>query len=579
MLKRFNHMQTWVAGLAALLTMCLAIPDANALPCSFFVTRGADRAHAWLAPFMASECEERDRVTFEGRQFVFIEVVGSRAGLGEARRNLAKNALQRATALYHRWFEIPEALIISGFNPALEGEGIAFALGDRNGCLIWLDRTSLHAGQSIGSSNGNQLKRIVAHEYFHCVHFGDPTVDNLYRRWRDEGVSEYFSGLAVSEAPPNGGAIDRFIDIEINSLYDLEHETFPFFAFLGNTRGPEAVVDFLRHASRTHTPAGDRSSLLAIPRVEELFHYMARDYTEGKLKDESGRLLPLRPALLRPNTNIERRGNYPVTSMPGIKPFTVSIGEYNFKRGFTWPTRNSSGPSALKSSWIERDTDHWMDLPGEIRACDTDKRGYILTTSTANGDGAQPFGFSVEERPGLSAECQCPAGSWHMNTAGLRATRWRSIGEARLVSGSITLNFFGNEASATYNDVTYEGAVGPDSKMRTVRSGTLFWTYVRRPWAAAGLATPAPSGRDIDAFAVERILTKSNAQTRVVFLNKGREVGSNTMPDRTDQSGGGKNIVAAYCVAGNELHLMGARSAAILPGSEDLPPYTGVYRR
>jgi hypothetical protein len=275
--------------------------------------------------------------------------------------------------------------------------------------------------------------------------------------------------------------------------------------------------------------------------------------------------------------NIEREGNYAVTSMAGIHPFSLSLGEYTFKRGMTWRVADGRGEAGVKSSWVERDTANWQLLPTDVMTCAQDKHGYILTTSTADRDGPQPFSFDVKERPDREAACQCPQGSWTMGTDALRATAWSSR-PGRLVRGSITLTFGADgAAAATFNSITYEATIDRYSSMRTVMTGSVYWTYRRRPWSVQDLGRPAPTGPNIDAFGLERQLTSSDAQTRVDFVARGSVINSKSTPFRMDQFGG-KNLVAAYCESNNILHLLGS-SSSVFPGNIAQPPYTGVFRR
>jgi hypothetical protein len=78
--------------------------------------------------------------------------------------------------------------------------------------------------------------------------------------------------------------------------------------------------------------------------------------------------------------------------------------------------------------------------------------------------------------------------------------------------------------------------------------------------------------------AIERSLLSSGAQTTVQFIDKhGGVAGEKTTPWKSDQAGGGKNIVAALC-EGDTLTLIGGRTSPF-PGNTSVPPYTGTYGR
>jgi hypothetical protein len=163
-----------------------------------------------------------------------------------------------------------------------------------------------------------------------------------------------------------------------------------------------------------------------------------------------------------------------------------------------------------------------------------------------------------------------------MGLDGIRAARFTPF-PGELVSGSITLRFSGSEAVATFNDVTYSSKIDRYSGMRAVLTGSVYWSYARKPWSAAQLG-PAPTGRGVDAFSVERTLQRTDARTRVEFVSRTGSIPSRETQFKSEQDVGGKNLTGAYCVNGRELHLVSSR-ASVLPGSAGTPPYTGVYVR
>lgn len=557
--------------------------------CGFFIG-GMIHAHPWVTDFANQRCVERDRLETAGHQFIFVDVVGHRSAISDRRRNLAREAVQRAALLYKNWFTITDALIVSGHDPRVEEIGAyAYTSGDRLGCLIWLDNTAAHAGRTMGDSDADQLQRTIAHELLHCVLFADRRVDNRYLRWRDEGAAEYFAGLAIPSAGANVDQITGFSGIESQPLYELGFDSFPFFAYLGRKRGPEAVVDLLRRASRDHSAAGSVATLQSVASIGDLFHAMAQDYSKGRLTDENGRPLDLAPTLVLPNMDIDHEGNYPVAGRPDqrIKPFTISIGEYTFKRSVTWRVRDGSTTDGVTSSWVERESYDWRRLPTDVdvSTCSDDKRGYILSTSSPASPVELPLFFDARFVPGRQIACRCPEGSWHMGTEALRA-RWQHFLPGVLESGGITIQFVSpgedgyGRAVAIYNDVTTVAAIDRDSSMRTVMSGELRWKYRRVPWSLREAGMSAPAGPGIEALGLERTLESSTVTNRVDFIANGRVVNSRRTPTRANQASGARHLVGAYCVGGRELNLVATRSDARgPPGDTSLPPYTGVFRR
>jgi hypothetical protein len=520
-----------------------------------------------------ARCNIRDQRTIDGRAYVFAEIVGDGDPAGRARLAQAAEAVYRAVPLFNSWFRTPSAVFLSGRAPAF-ADYAETDISRGRGCLIWLDHASRHGGGVVRDSDANQYKRTIAHELFHCVHLTDPTLDNRYLPWRDEGAAEYFAGLAVPAARPNPAQTDEFHKIELKPLYELKFDTFPFFAFLGRERGVDAVIDFMRGASRSHTTAGDRASLNRIPNIAELFAKLGRKFARNTLEDEMGRTLGIGPLHLRPRVRVDRAQTLRVE---GIKPFTLTLVPATFAAGMAWQVMPPEASTATKIQWSQEGADSgWKDLPTIIDACGGDKQGYFLLSSTRDSDSAQTITAAINEKPEGMVTCPCPQGTWTMGLDGIRAARFTPF-PGELTSGSITLRFSGNEAVATFNDVTYNSKIDRYSSMRAVLTGSVYWNYSRKPWSAAQLGA-APAGRGVDAFSVERILQRTDARTRVEFVGRNGPISSRETPFKSRQDVGGKNLTGAYCVNGRELHLVSSR-ASVLPGSAGTPPYTGVYVR
>jgi len=519
-----------------------------------------------------ARCNIRDQRTIDGRDYVFAEVVGDGDPAGRARLAQAAEAVYRAVPLYNSWFRTPSAVFLSGRAPAFT-DYAETDISRGRGCLIWLDHASRHGGLLARDSDANQYKRTIAHELFHCVHLTDPTLDNTFLQWRDEGASEYFAGLAVPAARPNAGQYADFHKIEIKPLYELKLHAFPFFAFLGRERGVDAVIDFMRGASRSHTTSGHRASLYRIPNIEELFAKLGRKFARNTLEDEMGRALGIGPVHLRPRVRVDRAQTLRVE---GIKPFTLTLVPATFAAGMAWQVMPPDASTATKIQWNQEGADSgWKDLPTTIDACGGDKPGYFLLSSTRDSDSAQTITAAINEKPEGMVTCPCPQGTWTMGLESLRAMPPWFPGD--LVAGSITLRFSRDEAVATFNDVTYKNKIDRYSSMRAVLTGSVYWNYSRKPWSAAQLGA-APAGRGVDAFSVERILQRTDARTRVEFVGRSGPIRSRETPFKSQQNVGGKNLTGAYCVDGRELHLVSSR-ASVLPGSASTPPYTGVYVR
>jgi hypothetical protein len=560
-------MKFW-AALVASLCLCAAHSAVRAqeVPCAFLSPVDPALLPEGYLP-EGEACIERERFEIDGRQYIFADVVGYDRGYADRQFALTREAVWRAVPLYARWFEVPDALFIFGRAPDASAQ--AETIGRRAACVVRVDDIALRQGIA-GDSSDDQFRRAIAHEIFHCVQTHDATLDNDYVVWRDEASAEYFAGLAVPDSLPGPQLYNEF-DALIGEtpLYQLDFNGYPFMAFLGNEGGPEAVIAFLHAARATPGEAGALAHLGYYPGIAELFHRFARAWADGGLRDDQGRPLPLGPP---PATVLAvERG---LTVETEIRPFTIWTQPLSLAATLAWgfPAPGFDGRAALNEG-----IGLWQDLEATVDSCREAKDVLLLATTTAPADSPIEVTFEIVERPELVRDCPCPEGFWTLAGEALAATGFGGAGLGSFEGGTLVLMFApGGHTSATFNDITYyvdDGAI----KMRTKLSGSVHWQWRRLPWGAAGIGPP-PTGPGIEAMAIERTLLTSGAQTTVQFLDKhGSVVGEKTTPSKLDQSGGGKNLVAALC-AGDALTLIGSR-ASPFPGNTAVPPYTGTYQR
>jgi len=561
-------MLAFPARCCLLLALLLPVAPAGAqeLECSFFSPMDPEILPDGYLP-EGETCIERERFEIDGRQYVFVDVVGYDRSYADRQFALARDTVWRAVTLYARWFEVPDALFIFGRAPDAAAQ--AETVGERFACIVRVDDIALRQGIA-GDSSEDQFRRAIAHELFHCVETHDPTLDNDYVVWRDEGAAEYFAGLAVPDSLPGPQLYAEFDGlIGETPLHRVEFNGYPFIAFLGNDGGPEAVIAFLRAARATPGEAGALAHLAYYPGIADLFHRFARAWADGGLRDDQGRPLPLGPppsAVFR----VEHAQSFETE----VLPFTIWTQPMTLAAMMAWkfPAPDFDGRAALAEG-----IGLWQDLEATVDACRGDADVLLLATTTAPADSPIDVTFEIEEREELARNCPCPEGYAMLAGAELAATGFGGTGVGSFEGGSVVLRFApGGAASATFNDIVYyvdEGAI----RMRTTLSGSLHWTWRRLPWGAAGLGPP-PTGEGWETMAIERTLVSSDARTRVEFIDKnGATVGEKSTPWQFDQSGGGRNIVGAVCTDVS-LTLIGGRSSPF-PGTTGTPPYTGTYGR
>ena len=289
----------FLVRLAFLFALVLVIPPGGAppvmardgFPCVDLLPI-SPRAANLRAEVAGANCVERDRFETAGAKFLFVDVEGYDPPGGADRQRAASEAVRRAASLYARWFRIPDTLFISGHLPSAidpetgESSVLAETTGDEYSCVIVVEDAAIHSGRA-GIDRGDYM-RTLAHELFHCVQRTDPSLDNGYVVGRDEGTAEYFSGLAVPEGPPNSLYGGRLTNLMERPIYQIRENAYPFVAYLGRQRSPDAVVDFLRRASRDPSDTGSLATLGNIADIDELFHSFVKVWFDGELTDANG---------------------------------------------------------------------------------------------------------------------------------------------------------------------------------------------------------------------------------------------------------------------------------------------------
>ena len=512
-----------------------------------------------------------------GHQFLFIDKADYHPADREVRMRAAREAIDRSVSLYARWFTLPDAILISGRFPSArvgpDGTGgwMAAASGGRYSCVILVDHGSAHTMRS-GAAIAD-YQRTIAHEYFHCVQAFDRSIDNRYKVWRDESTAEYFSGVAVPDGPSNNYFGLDLHQLDHIPLWELKQSAGPFINYLGRKRSPDAVVQFLRGASREHTPAGDLATLRAIPDVDQLFHDFVKDWFDTKLIEANGRPVAFEvPELPAVPIKVDRTIDVPVEP---LRPFMVWVRRAELARSMGWKL-NAPTPVGALASWRETRGDTWSALPSTIDACNSEKSIVIAVTRADEPDGRRGHTIAIKEHPEAAVACQCPVGRWRMDTAALRASRMVNWMPGTMTGGSIELTFEANgKAAARYNDIAFQSAIDntPGSGIKTVLRGTINWEWQRRTLAAAGVRGGAGTGTG-DQFALIRRATGSNISNNLEFWSRGRMIRSQTVPTRGVRDNQFDGAVVASC-QGSTLLLAPSQTVPVTVP----PPWLGTYTR
>ena len=527
-----------------------------------------------------ANCIERDRFEAGGSRFLFVDIEGYDPPGGADRQRAASEAVRRAASLYARWFSVPDTLFISGHLPSAidpatsESSVLAETIGDNYSCVVTVEDAAIHSGRS-GIDTPDYM-RTLAHEMFHCIQRTDPSLDHAYVVWRDESTAEYFSGLAVPEGPPNNVFGGRLTNLMERPIYEIRENAYPFIAYLGRQRSPEAVVDFLRRASRDHSATGSLATLGNIADIDELFHGFVKAWFDGELTDANGARLGYPVPTFPTVTRVE--SEQPL-ALGSVKPFMVAAKKFDLASGMAWRLQNPDEAPAL-ASWRVLEESEWSRLTATVDNCDRERTGVIVATWTEPQTASRALTIEALERPGDMTACQCPVGRWYMRTGVIQSSYLGRTAPGDLISGGIFLTFDGTgNATASYEDLVWVADIdgpGGDGAIRRTLRGTISWRWARKTWAASGARSPAPTGRGIDAMGLERRTSAVNASWLLEFVSGDRIISSQNSPFRANDQSGSVSIATAVC-HNNTLTLgPGATSAR---GAEIGPPWHGVFER
>ena len=122
--------------------------------------------------------------------------------------------------------------------------GDADGATDKSGddCLIALAGPRLAGDVSL-------VRHTVAHELFHCAQIlMQPTrTDLASSAWWAEGSAEWFANWVYPGSPRSAGFVAEFDAASATTpLTAMDYPTVVFFAWLGQSRGPDAIVDLIR---------------------------------------------------------------------------------------------------------------------------------------------------------------------------------------------------------------------------------------------------------------------------------------------------------------------------------------------
>jgi hypothetical protein len=326
-------------------------------------------------------------------------------------------------------FRIPDVtiLLVDGFGPASGGSedfgDIAaetrFASADECRITLWLLGPGARASYAAS---------VVAHELFHCVQAASTSRAQMFSyprpgfpgggAWWQEGSADWFSTLAVP-AP-------RFLDDRVTAfdahspdtaLDMMSYDAYVFFAWLGQTHGPEAVMPFLRSMASSASSGAQHAAMAAALPADDWLRF-AEDYLDGRIRDGQGAPLHSTPQLGDTFVWDATR-----TQEIALQPFVLTRATLEFRCG-RW--RIEPRPARFHAVSVEG-SDEWGPLPTSLDATTGDPprfrfAGLAAATSPTRLRIAGTQESRCTECAGTRATDRCLVGIWELTRHG--AEQW-----------------------------------------------------------------------------------------------------------------------------------------------------------
>ena len=161
-------------------------------------------------------------------------------------------------------------------------------------CPIMMNIFSvIHHGPEKGTEI---LKRVMAHEMFHCFQswnyqIGDTFTDRS--DWWVEGTAEYFSNVVYPAAPNKHEYLPLFDErSKIYSIIELKYENYVFFQHLANIHGNPWLTDVLHYFPHDQD-LFEHQAILDNYVPQDDFHGFGQAYMDQQIPDTGGGHLPI----------------------------------------------------------------------------------------------------------------------------------------------------------------------------------------------------------------------------------------------------------------------------------------------
>lgn len=432
-------MKLWNGLLLAALVLLLATPAAAETPCT---------ANAWLAdqyPEIGKiDCTQVGQTQFEGVSIRIIKDKSVSMAQAQPFLDVILEAAPKSLGVYHKLAPSLEFHAIDFIVSPKHAIGAEVKQGKADVCLVAInDDLSVHPASTIGKA----FRAVIAHELVHCLQRWnfEKQVDALFATWWAEGSADYLSTLVYAEGPLNLGKWIAKFDAASDkiALTQMTYETYIFFAWMAQEKGPKSVFDWMEAASKQGGHPAQRAALVSFLGAEKLQKF-AQDYLDGKIHNVSGQKIgsPKWPATFKIDDDEEE-------IFTGA-PFTILRGSLSFSDGYYNVTAKSGEEPDARFS---ENNGPWKAIDPKVQAgCDKPVvyrygaftlKAMHLVVSAKKGEKQK----SCKPCAGLPEQSQCLVGTWALDKDALwsflQMQVWKDakIEYNKGITGSATLEF------------------------------------------------------------------------------------------------------------------------------------------
>ncbi|MEM6422406.1 MAG: hypothetical protein AAF698_07435, partial [Pseudomonadota bacterium] len=279
-------------------------------------------------------------------------------------------------------------------------------------------KVAVFANALAGSPTGGAA--VIAHELFHCVQFASLSPGQMPQfgpggdEWWVEGSAEFFAAFAI---PGSGTETNRGPEFDAavradTPLYDMGYGAMVFFSWLIETRGPGALMPFLRAMAESTADQAQRSAMRRALDGAGWLDFAKAVADDAISHPQGGRL------------GLTRDGDYiweftdNGTQTISLPPFVLRRGALEYACG-EW--RNTTTPADPPAAARPQDGDVWGRIPPEV---DTEETTQFRFAGLSTGD--EPVELAIEAERVLACEpCgetravdACLVGTWRMSGGG-----------------------------------------------------------------------------------------------------------------------------------------------------------------